>query len=138
MCKAGYRSKVNIVANSLSNSSSHKLYLTGDVPPGINNIYYQSSDYMTIGVLLNLLADKGFEVEFVTPTGEPDLSSVCYVLSKKKSDSSNAVRMIESDDDSDIHEVARYNLQGMPISENEKGVQIVVYSNYTTKTVIKE
>ena len=42
------------------------------------------------------------------------------------------------DDDSKVYEVARYNLQGMPIKESEKGIQIVVYSNYTTKTIIKE
>ena len=41
-------------------------------------------------------------------------------------------------DDQDVHEVARYNLQGMPVDEHEKGLQIVVYSNYTTKTVIIE
>jgi len=40
--------------------------------------------------------------------------------------------------DSDAIEVARYNLQGIPISENEKGIQIIVYSDYTTKTVINE
>ena len=35
-------------------------------------------------------------------------------------------------------EVARYNLSGRPCSPNEKGVQIIVYSNFTTKTVILE
>jgi hypothetical protein len=37
-----------------------------------------------------------------------------------------------------VYEVARYNLQGMPVKETEKGIQIVVFSNYTTKTIIKE
>lgn len=39
-------------------------------------------------------------------------------------------------DDADVREVARYNLQGIPVGKNEKGVQIIVYSNYTTKTVV--
>jgi hypothetical protein len=33
-------------------------------------------------------------------------------------------------------EVARYNLSGQPCSPSEKGVQIIVYSDFTTKTVI--
>ncbi len=66
-------------------------------------------------------------------------SSTCYIgylLSKKSSSNPyNGIRQINSTDE-EATEVARYNLQGMPISENEKGVQIVVYSNYTTRTVI--
>ena len=41
-------------------------------------------------------------------------------------------------DDQEAVEVARYNLQGVPVDKDEKGIQIVVYSNYTTKTVIVE
>lgn len=41
-------------------------------------------------------------------------------------------------DNTEVKEVARYNLQGMPVDTTEKGIQIVVYSNYTTKTVIVE
>ena len=51
----------------------------------------------------------------------------------------SAVRAIESDHfDADMVEVARYNLSGRPCHPHEKGIQIVVYSNYTTKTVIVE
>lgn len=39
-------------------------------------------------------------------------------------------------DDNDAKEVARYNLSGHPCSPNEKGIQIIVYSDFTTKTVI--
>ena len=38
----------------------------------------------------------------------------------------------------EAEEVARYNLSGRPCSANEKGVQIIVYSDFTTKTVIIE
>ena len=41
-----------------------------------------------------------------------------------------------SNDDAD--EVARYNLSGQPCSPNEKGVQIIVYSDYTAKTVVSD
>ena len=42
----------------------------------------------------------------------------------------------ELNEDEEVTEVARYNLQGLPVKEHDKGVQIIVYSNYTTKTVI--
>lgn len=35
-------------------------------------------------------------------------------------------------------EVARYNLSGRPCFPNEKGVQIIVYSDFTTKTIISD
>lgn len=38
----------------------------------------------------------------------------------------------------EVEEVARYNLSGHPCKPYDKGVQIVVYSDYTTKTIIFE
>lgn len=35
-----------------------------------------------------------------------------------------------------VEEIARYNLSGRPCAPNEKGVQIIVYSDFTTQTVI--
>ena len=40
--------------------------------------------------------------------------------------------------DGEVEEVARYNLSGHPCKPYDKGVQIVVYSDYTTKTIIIE
>ncbi|MBO4812454.1 MAG: hypothetical protein J5552_12980 [Prevotella sp.] len=40
--------------------------------------------------------------------------------------------------DGEAKELARNNLQDIPMKKLEKGVQIIVYSNYTTKTVIVE
>ena len=52
----------------------------------------------------------------------------------------SAVRGIEANGSSndDAEEVARYNLSGHPCSPNEKGVQIIVYSDFTTRTVISD
>jgi hypothetical protein len=52
----------------------------------------------------------------------------------------SAVRGIEANTNGneDIEEVARYNLAGRPCSPNEKGVQIIVYSDFTTKTIISD
>ncbi len=53
----------------------------------------------------------------------------------------SSVRSIEtetSDNDDAPIEVARYNLSGRPCHPSDKGIQVVVYSNYTTKTIIVE
>ena len=52
----------------------------------------------------------------------------------------SAVRGIEANGSSndDAEEVARYNLSGHPCSPNEKGVQIIVYSDFSTRTVISD
>ena len=52
----------------------------------------------------------------------------------------SAVRGIEANGSSndDAEEVARYNLSGRPCSPNEKGVQIIVYSDFSTRTVISD
>ena len=54
--------------------------------------------------------------------------------------SPSAVRGIEAERSSNdnVEEVARYNLSGRPCSPNEKGVQIIVYSDFTTRTVISD
>ena len=52
--------------------------------------------------------------------------------------SPSAVRGIEVDGThtGEAEEVARYNLSGHPCSPNDKGVQIIVYTDYTTRTII--
>lgn len=52
----------------------------------------------------------------------------------------SAVNGIEANgsDNHDAEEVARYNLSGRPCSPNEKGVQIIVYSDFSTRTVISD
>ena len=52
--------------------------------------------------------------------------------------SPSAVRGIEVNGPhtGEAEEVARYNLAGHPCSPNDKGVQIIVYSDFTTRTII--
>ena len=111
------KSYVNVVVH-FEGITTSKVSLSGDIPSGIETRY-------DIGTILNMLSEKGFEVEFMGETGGS--SNVIYLLSKKTS-SYNAVRSVQIDDE-DVTEVARYNLQGMPIDESEKGVQIIVFSN---------
>ena len=50
--------------------------------------------------------------------------------------SSTAVRSAPASANDNAEEVARYNLLGRPCGLNDKGVQIIVYSDFTTRTVI--
>lgn len=109
-------------------------YLTGDIPSDMKKVYKE--EY--IGNILNQLAEKGFEVEFMTGTSTSSYQHVMFLLSKKKNSNSTAIQHISTDDDEEAREVARYNLQGIPVNKDERGIQIVVYSNYTTKTIIVE
>ena len=121
---------------AISNTSAQKTYvkirvsatntckLEGNIPWDMSNS--EKGEFMDI---VNKLAERGYEVEFV-------IDSTLFLMSKKSSGGYNAVRGVELNEDEDVTEVARYNLQGLPVKEHDKGVQIIVYSNYTTKTVI--
>lgn len=133
------KSYVNIFVDDLYETNYNYIYLTGDIPIGFKS-EYRSSDKVTIGQLLNLLSQEGYEVEFMSAVGGGDASDekIVYLLSKKISSSEDDAITIVHNDDGEAYEVARYNLQGMQVNENTKGIQIIVYSNYTTKTVIVE
>ena len=109
----GQKSYVNVVADHIYSSIYQEIYLTGDVPVGIKTHYDSyGSEAMTSAecevILLSRIA--------LDPEAVPHVTA----------------------DDQEAVEVARYNLQGLPVSEDEKGVQIIVYSNFTTKTIIVE
>jgi hypothetical protein len=128
------KSYVNVVADHIYSSIYQEIYLTGDVPSGIKTHYDSyGSEAMTVGKVLNLLAQEGFVVDKMSCSAEGEV----IVLSRVALDP-DAVERIVADDGQEAVEVARYNLQGVPVDKNEKGIQIVVYSNYTTKTVIVE
>lgn len=113
-------------------NSSNYVYLGGKIPNGIDQRYQTySSDrtYVeTIGTIMNLLAEKGFEIDFT--------DSKTFILSRKVSEWQASTRLETIKNDDEVTEVARYNLQGLPVTESDKGIQIIVYSNYTTKTII--
>ena len=132
----GQKSYVNVVADHIYSSIYQEIYLTGDVPVGIKTHYDSyGSEAMTMGKVLNLLANEGFIVEQMSCSAECEVVLLSRIALYPGDD--DAVEHI-SVDDQEVHEVARYNLQGLPVDKDEKGIQIVVYSNYTTKTVIVE
>lgn len=129
----GQKSYVNVVADHIYSSIYQEIYLTGDVPVGIKTHYDSyGSEAMTVGKVLNLLAKEGFVVEQMSCSAECEV----ILLSRLVLDP-EAVPHVTADDQEAV-EVVRYNLQGLPVSEDEKGVQIIVYSNFTTKTIIVE
>jgi hypothetical protein len=134
LCVSAQKSYVNMVSyHSSSETTKPNIYLTGEIPAGMDKTFIHTH---TTGDVLNMLADEGFIVELHSmSSGASSGFYQTYLLSKSSSNTYNSVRSVQIDDE-DITEVARYNLQGMPVNENEKGIQIIVYSNYTTKTVI--
>ena len=86
---------------------------------------------MTLGKLITLLGKEGFALEKAFEVGE------VVIMSRSEGSSPAKIQSVQSEDGIP-YEVARYNLQGIPVKASEKGVQIIVYSNYTTKTVVVE
>lgn len=129
-------------------STTNSAYLTGDIPTSMKSTYSYSdfsnridnNTYGWIGLLLNKLASNGFTVENMNTVFNSSNVVTTYLLSKTSSGSSSASKIatVTTDPDEEVTEIARYNLQGIPVKESDKGLQIIVYSNYTTKTVVVE
>ena len=126
VCAGVYAQKSYININASIGNSSY-IRMSGDYPSGMQN-----DSYGSIGNVLNKLSTLGYEVEFMCGVGD----RITYLLSKN-SGSSSSTRSVRVDD-GEVKEVARYNLQGRPVKKNEKGIHVIVYSNYTTKTIIIE
>lgn len=62
-----------------------------------------------------------------------DNVSVTYQIAS----TTTRVKSVKSQEDVKV-EKSRYNLQGVPVNKDDKGIQIVVYSDNTTKTVVAE
>lgn len=126
--------------------SNESIKLSGAIPASMKDTYIPYYDfgqynvYLCIGEVLNQLAANGFEVDKLSTTTCKNKVYTTYLLSKPTSGTGvpTAIEKQKSDDVEEAREVARYNLQGHPVEATEKGLQIVVYSNYTTRTVIVE
>lgn len=126
--------------------TNESIKLSGAIPPTMKDTYIPYYDlgqynvYLCIGEVLNQLAANGFEVEKLSTTTCNDKVYTTYLLSKPAVNpgTPTAIEKQKTNDGEGIREVARYNLQGLPVEPTEKGLQIVVYSNYTTRTVIVE
>lgn len=132
------KSYVNVYVPKMYRGSSVRL--SGNLPEGVDRTYTFGYDYsfQHIGEVLNILAEKGYTVEHMTQSAFGDDITVNYLLSSSTSSPQTKIRTVKSEDDREVTEIVRYNLQGLPVNASEKGLQIIVYSNYTTKTVFVE
>lgn len=135
------RVEMNRTNTAAGSSSSIKLY--GDLPSEMSSSYKYSN--ATLIEVLNTLSSLGYTLENVSTKGlswDPAYynESEIYLFSKPAgSVPTNAKDVtVDHNSDADVYETGRYNLQGMPVDSTEKGIQIVVYSNHTTKTVVVE
>lgn len=137
VCMGGFAQKsyVNVIGRPMY-ASNRGTSLSGAVPKDMET-FYDNYSYQ-YGDVLNMLGQRGFVVEDMSVATDKDgILFEVAILSKSDAVDPSAVQKVK-DDNAEVYEVARYNLQGMPVKDTEKGIQIVVYSNYTTKTIIKE
>lgn len=126
-------------------NNSNVAYIFGERPSSIKQHYSQKEDFQNLDysssflpVVLDLLAKEGYStIEYVYTNS--NYSPKEYLISNSNASSNSQQTRIESYyTEDEIYEVSRFNLQGIPVTEKDKGIQIVVYSNYTTKTIIVE
>lgn len=126
-------------------ATGYAIRLSGDIPSSMKDTYYGNdfhkdayapSNYW-MGNVLNLLSDEGYEVEQMTSTHVDDTPITIYLLSRLGKTLPNDAPQI-TETDTAVTPVARYNLQGQLISPDTKGIQIIVYSDYSTQTIINE
>ena len=128
------------------NTYSSQIKLSGDIPSTMKQDYsYMDfgypravNNYYLIGDVLNMLASNGFYVEKMDAWSNGTTDMTTYLCSRSGSGPASAMQRVQREDGDEVREIARYNLQGIPVSESDKGVQIIVFSNYTTKTVVVE
>ncbi|MBQ0119944.1 MAG: hypothetical protein KBT13_02325 [Bacteroidales bacterium] len=131
---------VNVVANDVF-ASFQDIYLSGAIPAGMKSFYDGYYDRKTVGEIINTLADNGFTVEQVSSSEAVKSSTASYtrevvLMSKPKGTPIGAIQTVGSD--TEPTEVARYNLQGLPVDKDEPGVQIVIFSNYTSRVIVNQ
>ena len=102
--------------------------LSGDLPAGMERYYYNPIVSKFANQLFEELQKNGFQLELFDAADTYEY----FLLAKRKS-GSTSVR--ENNSDEDKIEMARYNLEGIPVDKSYKGIQIIVYSNFTTKVV---
>lgn len=119
-------------------NGTYEAYLSGDIPSTMKN-EYDYYYYGNMANILNQLSDFGYHVESMM---QPDdrTSTFLFLLSKDSS-TSNAIGAVSSGNNSmkGIAEVAgRYNINGIPSKDTDKGIQIIVSQGHTAKKMINK
>ena len=85
------------------------------------------------------MQNEQVQVAIMSRDGESDEAVTANVTTGTANpDSGTDVNAATRASEEGVTEIARYNLLGQKINEAEAGVQIIVYSDYSTKTIINE
>ena len=141
MAAMAQKQYVNIIATG--QAAREGISLSGAIPAGMQD-YYTSyyGNIVTLGDVINELAQNGFVVERMSSDCASTSNGMNYreivIMSRYATAPEEGAIPTVSVTDPNATEIAHYNLQGLPIDANEKGVHIVVYSDYTARTVVVE
>ena len=134
----------------------------GDIPDGLEEVFPRLRN---MGDIINTLGNMGnvldkfdlevsaesnsssntaymqnerVQVAIMSRDGESDKVIANVTTGTASPDSGTDVNAATRASEEGVTEIARYNLLGQKINGAEAGVQIIVYSDYSTKTIINE
>ena len=128
------RSYVSLYINmNAADSKWVSARVSGDIPESMKDYYAATYDRLSDGELINMLAKEGFTIDKIAAMGETN----CVVIMSKNSSSDSGIITKSADEQvTNAMEIARYDLQGRLVDDDCPGLQIVVYSDYSAKTVV--
>ena len=107
--------------------------VSGDIPASMKDYYVETYDRLSDGELINMLANEGFTIDKIAAMGE---TNCVVIMSKNSSGDSGIITQSVDEQVTNAVEIARYDLQGRLVDDDCPGLQIVVYSDYSAKTVV--
>ena len=128
------RSYVSLYINmNAADSKWVSARVSGDIPASMKDYYAATYDRLSDGELINMLANEGFMIDKIAAMSETN----CVVIMSKNSSCDSGIITKSADEQvTNAMEIARYDLQGRLVDDDSPGLQIVVYSDYSAKTVV--
>lgn len=128
------RSYVSLYINmNAADSKWVSARVSGDIPASMKDYYAATYDRLSDGELINMLANEGFTIDKIAAMGE---TNFVVIMSKNSSSDSGIITKSTDEQVTNAVEIARYDLQGRLVDNDCPGLQIVVYSDYSAKTVV--
>lgn len=124
---------VNIVASGVSDATN-KTDMNVSLYQRLDNVksHYDKTDGFSIGEMIGKIQELGFEVEFISGS-----SSNGEIVLMSKNIESTGIKNY-TDDSHENSEIERFSITGMPTTKNDKGVQVIKYSDNTTRKVLNK
>ena len=128
------RSYVSLYINmNAADSKWVSARVSGDIPASMKDYYAATYDRLSDGQLINMLANEGFMIDKIAAMSE---TNCVVIMSKNSSGDSGIITKSADEQVTNAVEIARYDLQGRLVDDDSPGLQIVVYSDYSAKTVV--